>query len=192
MSRKTTTTLVVVLVTLVALVYLWTTTGCTIDWAKPDDGRLTLEQKGVLVKIAAKRALIEVWREEPGLWKDHVCSVATIILKALDGDSTAITELNTRLEAAFPDRNLVMIAPSDTSPSSITIEARDLLLGLLAYTAGNWDMDGWAGAAADAIELFDAFLLTGVTTDYEVWYLTREFFAGIVEGCAVVGRELHE
>ena len=99
------------------------------------------------------------------------------VVKALDGDEEAVTALN--VTGAFN-------TPLPT-PNAMTIETKDMLLGLLQYTAENYDLDGWASAMTDAAELFDAFVISGITTEYGVWFLTREFFAGIVEGCADCG-----
>jgi len=178
MRKATIATITAILLALAAVVYL--STACSIKWTKPDD-RKTLEHRGVLVKVAARRAVIEAYRREPGDWKDHVCSVATIVLKALDGDDKAIADSGLRIVICDLTGNW-----QPPTGNAMTIETKDTLLGLLAYTAKNWDLGGWKGAVADAIELFDAFVISGVTTEHEVWFLTREFFAGISEGCVII------
>ncbi len=188
MKKTTIATIAAILLVIAAMAYLLT--GCDVEWTRPGS-QLTLEQRGVLVRVAARRAIIEAYREEPGPWNEYVCSVATIIQNALDGDSKAIADCppaGGRIAALQPIRRAANQLSTD---NTMTIETKDLLLGLLTYTEENWDLKGWEGAIADAIELFNAFVLTGVTTEHDVWFLTREFFAGISEGCVVIRQELH-
>jgi hypothetical protein len=156
--------------------------GCTAEWAKPDNG-LTLEQKGILIRLGAKNALVQVYQSEPGEWKDHVCSVSTIILKALDGDEQSLLSLGL---LGTDGATAVRIAAEAPTRSTITIPTRTFLLDLLRTTAIEYGLEVWESQIADAIAVFDAFIVSGVTTDYELWILTREFFAGIVDGCMYV------
>ncbi len=183
MKKTTIATIAAILLVIAAMACLLT--GCSVEWTRPDS-QLTLEQRGVLVRVAARRAIIEAYREEPGPWNEYVCSVATIIQNALDGDAQAIADCGFRIADFELAENW-----QPPTPNTMTTETKDLLLNLLRYSADKCDLDGWEGAIADAIELFNAFALTGVTTEYDVWFLTREFFAGISEGCVVIRRELH-
>jgi len=183
MRRATITTIAAILFALAAIVYL--SMGCSTHWATYPRGELTLEQRGVLVKVAARRAVIETYRRGPGEWKDHICSVATIVLEALDGRGPILDCGLGTADYGSADFGLLT---SDFKPEKeITIETKAMLLGLLRYTAENRSLDGWEAAMMDAMELFDAFVVLGVTSEHEVWFLTREFFAGIVEGCALEG-----
>ena len=155
---------------ILVIAYLGGTNSCSVKWAKPDNG-LTLEQKGLLVNLAAKNMIVQLRINEPGEWQNHVCSLATIVVDALDGDDASIRKLNS-----------VLAEPLSTA-GSITVPIKTLLLDLLSHVASSFDLHGWESSFADAITILDAFVLSSVTIDQEVWYLTREFFAGIVSGC---------
>jgi len=168
---------------IIVLVAVWYfTDGCNIHWTKPDNGGLTLEQKGVVIRLAAKSALVHVQESEPGPWKNDVCSAATIVLKALDGDEESLRSLG--LLGTDPDIAVIVVLENPTR-STITVKTKKLLLDLLMAAAQKYDLRGWETTIADAIVVFDAFIVSGVTTEYEVWFLTREFFAGLVDGCLV-------
>ena len=176
MRRSTTMTILAVLAFIVVASYLMC--GCTTEWTKPDNG-LTLEQKGVLIRLTAKNALVQVYQSEPGAWKDQVCSMATIIVKALDGDERSLSYLG--LLGTDPEASE---AAMEATRSTISIQTKKLLLDLLMASALEYNLHGWENTISDAIVVFDAFIVSGVATDYELWFLTREFFAGIVEGCS--------
>jgi len=182
MSRSTIMTILAVLAFIVVAFYLMC--GCTTEWMRPE-GALTLGQKGVLIRLAAKNALVQVYQSEPGIWKDQVCSVATIILKALDGDEQSLSYLG--LLGTDPEASE---AAMEATRSTISIQTKKLLLDLLMASALEYNLHGWENTISDAVVVFDAFIVSGVTTDYEVWFLTREFFAGIVQSCAMLGGEV--
>jgi len=173
-------TILAVLAFIVVAAYLMC--GCTAEWTKPEAG-LTLEQKGIVIRLAAKNALVQVYQSEPGIWKDQVCSTATIILKALDGDEQALSRLG--LLGTDPTVAAIVTLENPTR-STITLKTRGLLIDFLMAVARRYDLHGWEPTISDAITAFDGFVVSGVTTDYELWFLTREFFTGIVEGCSSV------
>lgn len=172
-NKELLTVIGAVLVAIAILVVASLTTSCSFRWSKPDNG-MTLEQRGVLVNLAAKNAIVQLRRNEPGEWEDYVCSLATIVVDALNGDDESIARLNTVLSEPL------------SIDKEVSIPMKALLLDLLNLTVERFDLHGWESTIADGITVFDAFVLSGVTTDYEVWYLTREFFAGINAGCAVI------
>ena len=173
----------------IALVILaiYIASGCKINWG--GETTLTLEQNGVLIKTAASTAIVEVYNSEVAhgnavKWADHVCSVSTIILRALDGDKAALETLH------MLGTDPVIAAITTVNPpsqSTITIPTKTILLDLLRYTADRYGLpDVWNTRLAGAIVLFDTFIVSGVTTEHEVWFLTRAFFQGIVDGCASI------
>ncbi|MBN2209411.1 MAG: hypothetical protein JW759_08965 [Candidatus Coatesbacteria bacterium] len=178
MSRSIIMTILAVLAFTVVAFYLMC--GCTAEWTRPDNG-LTLEQKGTLVRLASKNGLIQLHQSEPGAWEEDVCSISTIILKALDGDEKSLRSLG--LLGADPEGAK---AAKEATRSTISTHTKKLLLDLLTATALEFDLHGWENTISDAVVVFDAFVASGVTTDYELWFLTREFFAGIVDGCSQI------
>lgn len=162
------------------------TGSCSLKWTNPFKSETELEQTGAAVRGAAQLAIIVAHQQEPGEWATHVCSTAAIVLKALDGDSQAIEQINEMLNEISLDLEPQVYVTADDMNKKMSIELRNLLLGLLSYSASMWDMHGWDAVAASAIGIADAFLKPEVITDYAVWYLTREFFAGIVAGCGVI------
>jgi len=177
--NKNTKALIVVALLMIAVV-ITLSFACNIKWLKGDG--LTLGQKGVLTKTASWAAITELYTEQPGEWKDDVCSVSTIILDALDGKPDAIDTVNTML--AEIGEAPIMLVQADSN--QITIELKNALLSLLKYSADRWRLERWDGLIGRAIEIMDVFLVVGITTDYKMWFLTREFFAGIVEGCVQI------
>ncbi|MBW2093287.1 MAG: hypothetical protein JRI80_00225 [Deltaproteobacteria bacterium] len=153
-------------------------TGCSIKWL---GDKRNLQQTGDLVRSTASTSMVlahQQWPDE-GDWETHVCSTATVVLAALDGDATAVATVNQMLAEAQPAALLV-------GGEQMTIEMRKLLLGLLAHIAVQYDLEGWGAVIASAIDFADTYLQAEVTTDYEVWYLIRQLFTGIVEGCELI------
>jgi len=165
----------IAIISLIALSEL----GCTLAWQKDTP----IEQQGNLVRAAAKFALLEVYAEEPGPWKDSVCSISTIILKALNGDEQALASL-TLLNSGQP-LAIHIVAESPTQ-STITIETKEFLLDLLNAVGTQYDLKNWQPRLEFAIAILDTYLISGIITDYTVWALTKEFFAGICEGCSEI------
>jgi len=170
MKKSLIPALLTVVAAILVIVYFGGINGCGFKWTQPDS-QLTLEQKGLLVNLAAKNMIIQLRQAEPGEWEDYVCSLATIVVGALDGDEASIARLNT-----------VLPQPLATG-TTITLPMKTLLFDLLNYVARKFDIGGWETIFADTILVLDTFILSSVTTNYEVWYLTREFFVGIVAGC---------
>ena len=171
---------------LVAIVIFFArfTPGCNVNWS--GDTTLTLGQKGLLVRLAAKNAVIQVHNETPGEWEDPVCSIATVVLKALDGDEESLDFLGLLGKGETTAIHVVLENPTQ---STITLKTKDFLLDLLRLTATRYGLGEWEEMIEDGIAVFDAFLISGVSTEYETWFLTREFFAGVCEGCQMIGGE---
>jgi hypothetical protein len=177
-------TIVVFLLFVITILFISSTTGCGVKHAGTNG--MTLEQRGVIIHLVAEEAFVDIHRHTTDKWSIHVCKVSTIILFALDGDQAAIATLTTAINTTYPNIHTPF---SLTGNSEITIETQRLLLTFLEYSATLYDIGERTGTIRRAITLFDTFVIQGITTDHDTWYLTRSFFAGIVSGCKEISTQ---
>lgn len=119
-----------------------------------DHGGMTLEQQGMLVNLAAKTTIIEASLTYPGDWIEPVCEVASMILERLEASTTSTL--------SWGEHNAAVMELSE-STRGLDLDMRRRI--------------------ETALVALDIFLGAQLRTEFEIWFLTTEFFRGLVAGC---------
>ena len=171
-----------------AIMSIWTMSGTGCSWFRANGGTntaATLEEKGEMVRLGAQSAITEIYNQKPGPWIDEVCTLSGIVCKALDGDEAALQALGLLGTDPVAAKG---IAEDPPTQSTITLQTKTFLLNMLTAIAERYQLDPvWTSRMNLAVGLIDLYLISSVSMEHDLWFLTRSFFQGIADGCKTIG-----